>query len=86
MRISVGAQTTGKPVCVWRLLVLADGTLVSGDSDGAVQFWDGKFGALLQVSFGLSPGLFWAFVQAYGEDTYALVTSLYTTCCIFTKH
>ena len=35
--------------CVWQLLVLPDGTVVSGDSEGAVQFWDGRFGTLLQV-------------------------------------
>ena len=27
---------------VWALLALADGTVVSGDSDGCVQFWDGR--------------------------------------------
>mgnify|MGYP001807574930 CR=1 FL=1 len=32
---------------VWRLLSLPDGTLVSGDSDGAVQMWDGRFGTQL---------------------------------------
>ncbi len=52
MRISVGAQTASKPPCVWRVLVLPDGTLVSADSDGAVQFWDGRFGTLLQVRAG----------------------------------
>ncbi len=46
MRITASASTRS-PVCVWRLLVLPDGTLVSGDSSGAVQFWDGRFGTLL---------------------------------------
>jgi U3 small nucleolar RNA-associated protein 4 len=32
---------------VWALLVLPDGTIVSGDQEGAVQFWDGGFGTLL---------------------------------------
>lgn len=32
---------------MWALEVLADGTLVSGDQEGAVQFWDGRFGTLL---------------------------------------
>lgn len=35
------------PPCVWALEVLADGTMVSGDQEGAVQFWDGRFGTLL---------------------------------------
>jgi len=46
LRITAGAATT-RPVCVWRLAVLPNGTIVSGDSDGAVQFWDGRFGSLL---------------------------------------
>lgn len=33
---------------VWAVKILADGTLVSGDSWGRTQFWDGKFGTLLQ--------------------------------------
>ena len=33
--------------CVWALKYLPDGTLVSGDSDGAVTFWDAKFGTQL---------------------------------------
>lgn len=32
---------------MWSLTVLPDGTIVSGDGDGAVQFWDGRFGTLL---------------------------------------
>lgn len=34
-------------VCVWTVLVLGDGTIVSGDSKGAVSFWDGQFGTLI---------------------------------------
>ena len=41
------ASTTASPPCIWRLLVLADGTVVSGDGEGAVQMWDGAFGTLL---------------------------------------
>ncbi|EFJ48124.1 hypothetical protein VOLCADRAFT_91388 [Volvox carteri f. nagariensis] len=46
LRITAAAVTS-RPVTVWRLLSLSDGTLVSGDSDGAVQMWDGRFGTLL---------------------------------------
>jgi U3 small nucleolar RNA-associated protein 4 len=42
---SLGRTT---PTRVWALKVLSDGTLVSGDSLGHVQFWDGKTGTLLQ--------------------------------------
>lgn len=47
LNISVGASP-GREVCVWTLAVLHDRTLVSGDSDGAVQFWEGGCGTLLQ--------------------------------------
>ncbi|GFR42935.1 hypothetical protein Agub_g3833 [Astrephomene gubernaculifera] len=46
VRITAAAATM-RPVTVWRLLSLPDGTLVSGDSDGAVQMWDSRFGTLL---------------------------------------
>ncbi|PNH10616.1 Cirhin [Tetrabaena socialis] len=42
------ASTAVRPVTVWRVLSLPDGTLVSGDSDGATQMWDSRFGTLLQ--------------------------------------
>ncbi|GLI64516.1 hypothetical protein VaNZ11_007785 [Volvox africanus] len=42
------ASATSRTVTVWRVLSLPDGTVVSGDSDGAVQMWDGQFGTLLQ--------------------------------------
>jgi len=34
--------------CVWSVLVLADGTLVSGDSEGHTSFWDGEHGTMRQ--------------------------------------
>lgn len=37
-----------KDTVVWDLLFLPDGTLVSADSEGAVQFWDGATGTLLR--------------------------------------
>ncbi len=45
-RITVGTSSVAPP-CVWALTVLPDGTIVSGDGDGAVQFWDGVHGTLL---------------------------------------
>ena len=30
-------------------MVLLDGTMVSGDSKGTLQFWDGQHGTLLQT-------------------------------------
>jgi WD40 repeat protein len=45
--VTSGDETPGE-ACVWALLALADGTLVSGDAKGNVQFWDGRFGTLTQ--------------------------------------
>ncbi|XP_068642656.1 WD repeat-containing protein PCN-like [Aristolochia californica] len=49
-RITVGQGGLGggSEICVWSLLFLRCGTLVSGDSSGAVQFWDSHYGTLLQ--------------------------------------
>eukprot|EP00798_Chlamydomonas_sp_ICE-L_P010468 gene10468-8428_t len=47
MRITV-STTTSSPACIWQLNLLPDGTLVTGDSEGAVQFFDAQFGTLLQ--------------------------------------
>lgn len=46
LRINVG-DGTGREVSIWSLLVLPDGTIVSGDSVGNVCFWDGRFGTLI---------------------------------------
>ncbi|CAL5222772.1 g5185 [Coccomyxa viridis] len=43
MRISIG-DGSGKEHCVWKSLVLCDGTMVTGDSGGNVQFWDAQLG------------------------------------------
>ena len=39
----------GAELCVWSVMVLSDGTMVSGDSTGTLQFWDGQHGTLLQA-------------------------------------
>jgi len=39
----------GEPSLVWALAVLDDMTVVSGNSRGQVQFWEGRFGTLLQT-------------------------------------
>ena len=50
-RINAGDGSSGggggKTQCVWDVLVLPDGTLVSADSAGNVTFWDGRFGTQL---------------------------------------
>lgn len=50
-RITVGQGdlAIGNELCIWSLLALRCGTIVSGDSSGGVQFWDGQFGALMQA-------------------------------------
>jgi U3 small nucleolar RNA-associated protein 4 len=50
LRITAGdgsGAAAAAHAAVWALLVLRDGTVVSGDSGGNVQFWDGRFGTLL---------------------------------------
>ncbi|KAK9165361.1 hypothetical protein Scep_000552 [Stephania cephalantha] len=49
-RITVGhgSLNVGVEICVWSLLFLRSGTLVSADSSGTVQFWDSLHGTLLQ--------------------------------------
>ncbi len=40
---------SGAELCIWSVLVLPDGTMVSGDSAGSVQLWDSQHGTLLQA-------------------------------------
>ncbi|XP_020571588.1 U3 small nucleolar RNA-associated protein 4 homolog [Phalaenopsis equestris] len=46
--VGLGGLGSGSELCVWSLLFLRCGTLVSGDSTGSVQFWDSRHGTLLQ--------------------------------------
>lgn len=41
-------QLKGEQTVVWAVAVLADGTIVSGDSMGNVKFWDGEMGTQSQ--------------------------------------
>ncbi|XP_072979529.1 WD repeat-containing protein PCN-like [Typha angustifolia] len=45
----LGGMGNGSELCIWSLLFLRCGTLVSGDSTGTVQFWDSHHGTLLQA-------------------------------------
>uniref|UniRef100_A0A0D6QXE5 Uncharacterized protein n=1 Tax=Araucaria cunninghamii TaxID=56994 RepID=A0A0D6QXE5_ARACU len=45
----LGGFRSGSDLCIWSLLVLRDGTLVSGDSTGTTQFWDSQQGTQLQA-------------------------------------
>ncbi|KAH9301389.1 hypothetical protein KI387_012972, partial [Taxus chinensis] len=49
MTAGIGGLGSGSDLCIWSLLALRDGTLVSGDSTGTTQFWDSQQGALLQA-------------------------------------
>ncbi|XP_014505120.1 U3 small nucleolar RNA-associated protein 4 homolog [Vigna radiata var. radiata] len=45
----LGGLGSGQELCIWSLLSLRNGTLVSADSSGSVQFWDSQHGTLLQA-------------------------------------
>ncbi|CAI0474104.1 unnamed protein product [Linum tenue] len=47
--VGLGGLGGGTEICVWSLLALRCGTLVSADSTGTVQFWDSQHGTLLQA-------------------------------------
>ncbi|KAL9271241.1 WD repeat-containing protein [Drosera capensis] len=47
--VGLGGLGSGPELCVWSLLALSCGTLVSADSTGSVQFWDCHHGTLLQA-------------------------------------
>lgn len=46
MRITAAVASTTPPR-IWSLAVLPDGTIVAGSSDGATQFFEGRFGTLI---------------------------------------
>ncbi|KAK4374360.1 hypothetical protein RND71_005037 [Anisodus tanguticus] len=46
--VGLGGLGSGSELCIWSLLALRCGTLVSADSTGSVQFWDSQYGTLLQ--------------------------------------
>lgn len=47
--VGLGGVGSGPELCIWSLLALRCGTLVSADSTGSVQFWDSQHGTLLQA-------------------------------------
>ncbi|XP_044475587.1 WD repeat-containing protein PCN-like [Mangifera indica] len=47
--VGLGGLGSGPDLCIWSLLFLRCGTLVSADSSGTVQFWDSQHGTLLQA-------------------------------------
>jgi U3 small nucleolar RNA-associated protein 4 len=49
LRITVESMGRATPTRVWALELLSDGTLVSADSLGHVQFWEGRTGTLQQT-------------------------------------
>ncbi|XVF65997.1 hypothetical protein PTKIN_Ptkin09bG0295300 [Pterospermum kingtungense] len=47
--VALGGLGSGSQICIWSLLSLRCGTVVSADSTGSVQFWNGDNGTLLQA-------------------------------------
>ena len=46
---STDAKADGQSPCIWCVKSLADGTVVTGNSFGQVQLWDGEHGTLVQA-------------------------------------
>ncbi|CAL0322514.1 unnamed protein product [Lupinus luteus] len=63
----LGGLGSGHDLCIWALLSLRSGALVSADSTGSVQFWDSKLGTLLQAH-SLHKGDVNALAAAPGHD------------------
>ena len=51
MRMTVESLGSKTATRIWAIKILDDGTVVSGDSLGHVQFWDGDSGTLTQTCF-----------------------------------
>ena len=49
LRMTVECYGRSTPTVVWTMKALSDGTVVSGDSLGHVQFWDGLTGTLIST-------------------------------------
>ncbi|GFP84089.1 cirhin [Phtheirospermum japonicum] len=49
--VGLGGLGSGIDLCIWSLIALRCGTIVSADSSGTVQFWDSQFGTLLQAHY-----------------------------------
>ncbi|EOY03190.1 hypothetical protein QUC31_017814 [Theobroma cacao] len=47
--VSLGGLGSGPELCIWSLLSLRCGTVISADSTGSVQFWNGDNGTLHQA-------------------------------------
>ncbi|CAI9115873.1 OLC1v1016884C2 [Oldenlandia corymbosa var. corymbosa] len=47
--VGLGGLGSGPELCIWSLLALRCGTLVSADSTGSLHFWDSRHGTLLQT-------------------------------------
>ena len=63
MLARVAGDGGGREACVWAALVLADGTMATGDASGAVQLWDASLGTRL------------AAFRAHAADVLALAAS-----------
>ncbi|XP_077167007.1 U3 small nucleolar RNA-associated protein 4 homolog [Paroedura picta] len=76
-RLLVDRRLTGfraRECVVWSVLFLSDGTIVSADSSGKVQFWDSEMGTLLQTSV-LSSSAVLSLAASEAEDSIVVGTS-----------
>jgi U3 small nucleolar RNA-associated protein 4 len=70
-RIQVERSPSKKATVVWAVVILPDGTIVSGDSSGRTRFWDAQFGSLIQTSQPHSADVLTLAVSADHKHVYA---------------
>ncbi|XP_048371692.1 U3 small nucleolar RNA-associated protein 4 homolog [Sphaerodactylus townsendi] len=76
-RLLVDRHLTGshtRECIVWSVAFLSDGTIVSADSSGKVQFWDSEMGTLLQTSV-VSSSAVLSLAASEAEDSIVVGTS-----------
>lgn len=71
MTLGTGPQGGPKETLVWSVTCLADGTIVSGDSNGTISFWNGKNYTLLQRIRGHDADILDLAVSADGQSVFS---------------
>ena len=71
MTLGAGPKGGPKEILVWSVKCLSDGTIVSGDSTGTLNIWDGKMYSLLQRIKGHEADILDIAVSANGQTVFS---------------